>query len=292
MTDMEAWAQWSLSKIDVSPIIRATVLHAWLSHIHPYIDGNGRSARAISNLELIRARLPPVIIRKKEVTRYLDALAKSDLAGDLGPFFSLMIERETDALRGLELAARSEQGFDPFKEKLRKRQEQQLRIWHSSVKLLLDILELKLEQALEGFAGKVITRAYDSLEFDGYIDLCSGSQISKSWCFMIEVKIPALPTLKHLTWAGCRSPEMLRTSESVSGPSLYWSLPNPEGYPPWHINENQNPGIGEMSLCSDQDTWYAKAGNDIAKYSTHQLAEAIVNGYRNLLTDTDENASA
>jgi Fic family protein len=74
MSQMEQWENWSVSNATLPAPIRSMVLHAWLTHVHPYIDGNGRTARAIGNLELIRAGYPPIIIKKVERERYLDAL--------------------------------------------------------------------------------------------------------------------------------------------------------------------------------------------------------------------------
>ncbi|MEX3727434.1 Fic family protein [Bilophila wadsworthia] len=42
-----------------------TRLHIPFVHIHPFADGNGRLARLISNLPLLRAGLPPIIIPKE-----------------------------------------------------------------------------------------------------------------------------------------------------------------------------------------------------------------------------------
>ena len=40
---------------DGQALLRAIVLKTWLTHIHPFVDGNGRTSRAVMNLELIRA---------------------------------------------------------------------------------------------------------------------------------------------------------------------------------------------------------------------------------------------
>ena len=87
MAAMEHWESWSTRNSNAPPILRAAVLHAWLEHIHPFIDGNGRTGRAITNLELVRAGYPPIIIRRKDRDQYLDALARADNA-DLGPFLT------------------------------------------------------------------------------------------------------------------------------------------------------------------------------------------------------------
>jgi Fic family protein len=67
--------------------------HFRLTAIHPFADGNGRAARLLMNLMLIRAGYPPVAVRPEDRKLYLDALEQASLAGDLGPFRRLMQER-------------------------------------------------------------------------------------------------------------------------------------------------------------------------------------------------------
>lgn len=48
MEEMCAFANGdTLSKEFVHPVVRAIVLHFWLGHDHPFVDGNGRTARAL-----------------------------------------------------------------------------------------------------------------------------------------------------------------------------------------------------------------------------------------------------
>ena len=53
-----------------------TRLHIPFVHIHPFADGNGRLARLISNLPLLRAGLPPIIIPKEWSQEYIALLAE------------------------------------------------------------------------------------------------------------------------------------------------------------------------------------------------------------------------
>jgi len=244
MNQVEDWEKWSLNNTNISAIVRAVVLHAWLVHIHPFIDGNGRCARAISNLELIRAGYPPIIIKKKERDRYIDAISHSDLGGDLSDFFELMIYKINHSLIGLELSAKQEQNYNPFKEKLRIAQEKRLDIWHTSVTLLIKIIEHELESTLNDLGGKSYIKIYEEpLELSDYIELCSGRNVPMTWSFIININFPGLKPLERLAWFGHRSSEMyqyLRRREE-GGPSIFWSTKNSLDYPPWIQNDKYSP---------------------------------------------------
>ena len=78
--------------------------HFRLTAIHPFSDGNGRTARLLMNLLLIRGGYPPVAVRPEDRKAYLDALEHGSLAEDLRPFHTLMHER-LDATLGEYLGA-------------------------------------------------------------------------------------------------------------------------------------------------------------------------------------------
>ena len=64
--------------------IRAAWLHHRFTQIHPYTDGNGRTARALATLLLVKDHLFPLIIRQSEKHMYFDDLEAAD-GGDEGP---------------------------------------------------------------------------------------------------------------------------------------------------------------------------------------------------------------
>lgn len=54
MQMMESYVQWINSASEIHPLIKAAFVHLYFVHVHPFDDGNGRSARALSNLYLMK----------------------------------------------------------------------------------------------------------------------------------------------------------------------------------------------------------------------------------------------
>lgn len=76
-------------RIHCHPIEFAARLHIDLVSIHPFIDGNGRTARLLMNLALLQAGYPITIIPPVLRGDYIDALKASN-QGDKQPFINLL----------------------------------------------------------------------------------------------------------------------------------------------------------------------------------------------------------
>jgi fido (protein-threonine AMPylation protein) len=81
----------------IPPEVEAAWLHHRFTQIHPFADGNGRVARAISSLVFIKAGWFPLIIRREDKARYIEALEKAD-DGELRPLVSLFVEAQRNVL--------------------------------------------------------------------------------------------------------------------------------------------------------------------------------------------------
>ncbi|MBI3313630.1 MAG: Fic family protein [Candidatus Omnitrophica bacterium] len=49
---MNQFVEWMNRKPEIHPLVDAALVHLYFVHVHPFDDGNGRSARALSNLYL------------------------------------------------------------------------------------------------------------------------------------------------------------------------------------------------------------------------------------------------
>jgi Fic family protein len=88
---MEQFGAW-LETASADPA-SAFDAHYRLAAIHPFSDGNGRTARLLMNLLLIRSGYPPVAVRPEDRKTYLDSLERASLADDLAPYQTLMHQR-------------------------------------------------------------------------------------------------------------------------------------------------------------------------------------------------------
>lgn len=79
------------------PVIKACLLHGEFVKIHPFIDGNGRTARLLLNFELMKYGYTPIIIKKTRRAEYYDALDYAHTTLDYSKFIDLIAEFVTDS---------------------------------------------------------------------------------------------------------------------------------------------------------------------------------------------------
>lgn len=61
-------------KLDIHPILKASFVHLEFVRIHPFIDGNGRTARLLMNLELLKNNYPAINISFEKRAQYYQAI--------------------------------------------------------------------------------------------------------------------------------------------------------------------------------------------------------------------------
>jgi Fic family protein len=99
--------EWYRENAEESPVILAAEFHYRLVRIHPFDDGNGRVCRLLMNYILMRAGLPPIVIKSADKERYITALNKADV-GDREAFHQYFGEQVLWSLKLAGKAARGE----------------------------------------------------------------------------------------------------------------------------------------------------------------------------------------
>ena len=99
-SEMERFVKWyETDGLKRHPIERAAALHSDFVNIHPFIDGNGRTARLLLNFELMKSGYPPIVIEKESRAEYYSALDRARTTGDMSAFVSLvatLVDRTLD----------------------------------------------------------------------------------------------------------------------------------------------------------------------------------------------------
>ncbi|WP_129600364.1 Fic family protein [Anaerophilus nitritogenes] len=97
MNKLINWYETDAQKLH--PIERAAYLHGVFVGIHPFVDGNGRTARLLLNLELMKNGYPPTIIRNEKRIDYYTSLDKAHTTNEYTDFVQLVaqeVERSLD----------------------------------------------------------------------------------------------------------------------------------------------------------------------------------------------------
>ena len=181
----------------IDGLLAAAVAHTWFVTVHPFIDGNGRVARLLLNVMLMRYGYPIAIITKEDRFRYYDALESSQ-SSDLTPFLILLNECIEESLEDYEKAVdeqhqQSEWLADiarKFNEPELVRAKNEYEVWENAMELLKSYLQQIV--ALFGHAtvgsGRVFFRDFGNLSFEKYLALSSGESAKQTWFARVDIR--------------------------------------------------------------------------------------------------------
>ena len=113
--EMAALMQWYNEKIEqpeVNPILLAAEFHYKFIRIHPFDDGNGRTARILMNFILMKFGYPPVIIKTEDKANYFATLQLAD-AGNIEAFVDYIAKNLNRSLEIMIAGARGEDIEEP-----------------------------------------------------------------------------------------------------------------------------------------------------------------------------------
>lgn len=199
--DMQEFGEWlktitlDNSRIaETNAVVVAAVAHTWFVHTHPFIDGNGRVARLLLNLILMRAGFPPAIITKADRQRYYDSLEEAQ-SSNLAPFIALLMDCINESLEEYEDAAKEEQDFQESIKVLAEKfspggelgTRNEFEVWRNAMELLKSYFR-QAAGALdsESLGASVNFREFDPLEYEKYVSLRFRKTAKRTWFFRID----------------------------------------------------------------------------------------------------------
>ncbi|TAE35232.1 MAG: Fic family protein [Runella slithyformis] len=106
MHDLLEWYRHKKQELDTEPLLLAAEFHYKFIRIHPFDDGNGRTARILMNFILMQSGYPPVVIKTEDKQLYISVLQQAD-ADILEPFFNYIGQ---NLLRSLDIMLKGAKG--------------------------------------------------------------------------------------------------------------------------------------------------------------------------------------
>ena len=172
----------------------AVIAHHKMTAIHPFMDGNGRVARLLMNLILVRSGYPVVNIRREDRPRYYEALTFADV-GLYSALISLALDRSLEVFSEMKRVREETDRMKVWADKLgqkeaevaQRREEREYRIWLSS----FETVRLEFQSRAEVLADELDSveisfKAYPAPDFSKYIQLRDRGRAPQSWFFSLR----------------------------------------------------------------------------------------------------------
>ncbi|WP_354642913.1 Fic family protein [Kitasatospora camelliae] len=180
-----------------SPLSVAAWTHATIAKIHPFSDGNGRTARMIQDFVLLRHGLLPIGIPISRRGEYYDALEVAD-DGEFGPLVSIMASAE---LAALDKARRIAQAPQQRRERIKRLVKAATKTTRQNEYNLYEIWRRRVE----GFISEVTKwldelneesddfrfryRTYETKSFEKWKDIRARGLARGTWHLSIDVMV-------------------------------------------------------------------------------------------------------
>jgi len=81
------------NKLQTYPLKLAMDFHLTYEHIHPFLDGNGRTGRLIMNKVLISQKYFPMIVYSKNSRAYFNSISKGLIGNNKMKYYQFMLEQ-------------------------------------------------------------------------------------------------------------------------------------------------------------------------------------------------------
>jgi Fic family protein len=250
----------------VSPVVLACAAHTWFVYIHPFVDGNGRTARILMNLVLMRHGYPISIITRDDRARYYDALETSH-SSDLTPFISLVTDTLEESLDEYERAVRDQldktEWARSLTSQIKTQQENKIRVQYDIWRSAMELLRSSFKQTVDTWnevSADIVTvffTGYDVIDFEKYLSAQQGIIIKRSWFFRLDF-VSGQTRSRYMFFFGLPSSQM-----RVKSPSDVSVLISREETPFFYerldqIHNRITPQLREITYSADNESFICR----------------------------------
>ena len=155
--EIDKFLQFINEDDDVNPLIKAAVAHVWFVTIHPFADGNGRTARTITEMLLARA----------DGTSHRYYSLSSEIMNSRKEYYAVLeyTQKNTmDITRFIEYFLKAIQNAVGTSERKLQSTLEKTKFWDSIRTYPLNERQMKMINMLEdGFEGKLTTKKWEKI---------------------------------------------------------------------------------------------------------------------------------
>ena len=192
---MQELIDWLQENFDQeSPIVLAAVAHHEMAKIHPFADGNGRTARLLLNLILMKNGYPICSLERTERPRYYEAMTEADkgnyhqivemVAESCAKLFAVYVRIREEGNRTIQFAKKW--GNRDIEARLRK-EKTRFELWQNrmnQIKLEFRQVADLLNESLETYS--VTYYEYPAITFETFLELEDKGSSQNTFFFSIR----------------------------------------------------------------------------------------------------------
>lgn len=180
------------------PLVMATILHHWLTWIHPFPDGNGRTARLFLDFYLLQKGYPEIIVKITDRDEYYNSLVDAD-KGDITRLIDLFSEKVRQTVNIYEEFLNESDRQKSWKEKYKEISEKsyqkaketysfEYEVWKSQISVFKALLNECISEIKEYLPNLQMTiKEYDILTFSQYLDILEDRKVTNTWYISLRV---------------------------------------------------------------------------------------------------------
>jgi Fic family protein len=180
------------------PLIMATILHHWLTWIHPFSDGNGRAGRMFLNFFLLQKGYPEIVVKITDRDEYYNSLIEAD-SGDISSLIELFAEKLRQTVSIYEEFINEDARQQAWREKYKELSEEQYQkaketysfeyeVWKNQVSVFKALLKENIREIEEFLPQlKFSIKEYEDLTFSQYLDILEDRKVSNTWYMNLNI---------------------------------------------------------------------------------------------------------
>jgi len=194
---------------NVHPLVRAAWLHATITRIHPFEDGNGRTGRLLQDFALLSEGLLPVGVPASRRQQYYDALEAAD-RGEWQTLIEVIANSELSALdRARRIAEAPTKRRERVKQLLKaagqttkQRDYNRYEVWRRRVEGVRDEFARWAEELNADPEGlNIRVHSYDPVSFEKWKDIRARRNVAGTWLLSLRFFVGRSPLYSFLFYA-------------------------------------------------------------------------------------------